>query len=120
MERKVIDATFEGNNPTIEQVMGIYALAAKIINYESAAIGLHLKRRLIKPDGWTVDQIHRLNGHFAADNDDRSGDFYPAFIVSVNALYRCGPVIMQVEYFDDLAVHFDRMRNPDVASLRLV
>src|SRR4029434_10803622 len=71
MQCEIVDASLERDDPTVQEIMKINPLSAKIVNDERAAIRFHLKRRFIKAYRRAVYQIHRFDRHFAADDNDR-------------------------------------------------
>ena len=120
VQGQIIDAAFEGDDPAIEQIVGIDPLAAEVVDDQGAAVGFHLKRRFVEARGLTVDQVHGLNRHFAADDDDRPLDPDPALVVALGAGDWNRLMVVQIEDFDHLPVDFDGVRNPDLAVLGAV
>jgi hypothetical protein len=100
--------------------MRIDALAAEVVDDQSAAVRLHLERRFVKPNRATVDQIHRLDRHFAADDDNRPLDLDPAFVVTIDAGHRGRLMIVLIKDLDDLPIHLNGVRDPYLTALGAV
>src|SRR4030095_11817765 len=58
MQCEIVDAPLKRDDPTVQEIMRINPLSAKIVNDERAAIRFHLKRRFIKAYRRAVYQIH--------------------------------------------------------------
>src|SRR5689334_7112109 len=60
MELQKVDPVFQWNNPAVEQCRWRHDLPAEVIDQQTAAIGLDVKRRLIEFRGLIVPQIKHL------------------------------------------------------------
>src|SRR5262249_20904237 len=96
------------------------ALAAKIVDNQSAAVRLHLEGGFVKTNRATVDQIHCFDGHFTADDNNRPLDLDPTFVVTIGAGQGRKMVIVLIENLYDLAIHLDGVRDPYLAALGAV
>ena len=95
--------------------MRIYPLSAEIIDDQRTPIGFHLKRCFVVSYIFIVDQIHSFNREFPANDDQRAFDFHPPLIVANRSGRRNRFVVVYVKYLDDLSVHLNGVRNPDIA-----
>src|SRR5215212_3552113 len=48
VQRQVVDAALQRNNPPVEQVVGPHALTSEVVDEKDPAVGLQLKRRLVE------------------------------------------------------------------------
>src|ERR1700728_1124784 len=82
---QVVDAALEGHDPAIEQVGRAYQLAAKVIDDEASAQGLHVERSLVEIGCGVVPQIEHLQRQFAASDDERPAAGNPTRVVFLAA-----------------------------------
>ena len=118
VERQVVDALLERDDPTVEEILGRDALAAEVVDHEDPAIGLHLEGRLVHLRGLVPDEVERVERELATGHDDRTARDDPTVVVA-QALRDGGvddrPVVDLVVELDDLLVDLDRVREDDLA-----
>src|SRR5262245_55579136 len=99
--------------------MRVDALPAEIINDEGSSVTFELEGRFVELDRCVVNEVHRFDRHFTANDNQRPLHANPALIETGRRPWY-GLMIVQIEYFYDLPVDFDGIRNPDFTILRVV
>src|SRR5262245_59985206 len=64
--RQIVDFSFQGEDPAVEQLVRAHALAAEVVDDEDAADRLHLQRRLVVFRMRIKIEIEHLEGQFTA------------------------------------------------------
>src|SRR2546430_1847068 len=118
VQREVVDALLERNDPAVEEVFRRDALPAEVVDHEDAAVRLHLERRLVELRGLVVDEVERLERQLAARHHDRPLRHDPA-VVEAQPLADDGierdSVIDLVVDLHDLLIDFHGVRQDHVA-----
>src|ERR1700687_4557064 len=114
MQGEIVNATLQGNDPTIQKILRRHALAPKVVNDQRPTVGFHLKWRFVKLCRFTPGKIGILKCQLAADYDHRPPNQHPTVIVlgGRNLIGRM-LVTVRIEYTDYLAVDLYRVGNPD-------
>src|SRR5438309_3670045 len=119
VQRQVVDALLERNDPPVEQVLRCDALPSEVVDHEDAAVRLHLERRLVELRVLVEDEVERLESELAAGHDDRALRDDPT-VVETQALgddrIERRAVIDLVVDLDDLLIDLDRVREHDLAT----
>lgn len=120
---EVVDATFERNDPAIEEFGGFDALSSEVIDEEATAVAFHLEGRFAGVAARVVTDFEIVEGEFATDNHGWTADADPAAIKFVgrhDLVLRMGidggVMVGCIEEFDDIPVIDDGMRDPDIGA----
>src|SRR5438093_13273264 len=119
MQREVIDALLERDDPPVEKVFWRNALTSEVVDHEDAAVGLHLERRLVELRGLVVDEVERLERELAAGHDDGTLADDPPVVVAKpvrRRLFHHRAVVDLIEDLDHLLVDLDGVGQNDLAA----
>src|SRR4030095_2994166 len=94
VQREIVNTTFQRHDPTVKQILRRNTLSAEVVDHQRSTIGLHLERRFIKLSV-TPGKIGILQSQFAAHDNQRPLDEYPAMVV-FNRRYFIGSDAMTV------------------------
>ena len=126
VQRQVVDAAFERDDPPVEQVARADALPPEVVDEEDAAVRFELKRRLVELRDVVEAQVQHLERQLSADGHDRTLDSHPPAIAG-RGLDDRRPALLghvqrlmvdRIEHGDDLPVDVDRVRHEHVAAER--
>ena len=76
-------ALFQGDDPAVDQRLRRFRLAAKVVDDEHAAGGLHLQRCLVGPGDGVVVEVEHVERQFTAGDD---GGAFAAHVAAVEAV----------------------------------
>src|SRR5258707_9405392 len=119
VQRQVVNSILERDDPAVEKIAWVHPLPPEIIDQKCPAIGLQLEWGLVELDGLIVTEVHTLDSQFSTNDHEGSMDLDPALVVGDSRLLD-RRVVVRVEDVDDVAVHLDGPRNPDLATERQV
>ena len=74
-------AFFEGDDPAVQELDGLHALAAEVVDQKASQVALQLQRRLADLGHGIVVDFEVLHPQLAAGDDRRPPDLDPAAIV---------------------------------------
>src|SRR5262245_41096350 len=80
VQRKIINASFQRHDPTIEKILRSDALTTEVVDHERSTVGLHLEWRFVKLSV-TPRQVGILQSQFTTDHHQRPFDKYPTTVV---------------------------------------
>ena len=120
-QRQVVDLVLQRDDPAVEQIGGIDALAAEVIEEEEPVIGLHVRRGFVEAQRGAVGQVELGHRHLAAGGDERALDPQPALVDTVR-LGDLGREVVKVGVIDanDVALDGDAVGDPKIALKHLV
>ena len=127
MQRQVIDAVLQRDNPAVQQVARAHLLAAKVVDQQDAAVGLDLKRRFIIFERIVKHQIQTSQGQLAARHNEWAFDTHPARIAAGAGAQRPGAggrgifvsgqlVVDRIKHLNHLAVHVNGVRDVHILA----
>jgi hypothetical protein len=114
VQAQKVDASFQRENPTIQEFLWLYSLATEVIDYQGATIGFHLKWGFVESSGFRPLKISVLEKQFASNHNHGSLDLDPAAIVFNDGTRSFDRTMcVRIEYPNHLRIDFDRIGNPD-------
>src|SRR5262249_34535991 len=107
---------FHRRDKAVEQLVCGNALAPEIVHQKDAAVGLEVRRRLVVAQGGTIDQVEKIQGKLAADDNKRATDADPALVDQSRPVVGNFDALVDllIEDADDVVAHADAMGNPVV------
>ena len=112
VEREIVDATFQGHDPPVQQRSRLDELTAEVVDQEDAVVRLHLQRRGVHLGGRIPLQLEHREFELATGDHHRPFTDDPPRVEALGlALHRC--VDRRVEDGDDGAVDLDGVRDND-------
>ena len=86
MQVQIIDARFQRDDPSIEEIARRHALAPEVVDDEDAAVRFQMNGRFVELRQVAVSEVEHFERQLAADRDDRPADSHPAAIDRVVAI----------------------------------
>ena len=77
---EIVVATFERDDPAVEQFGGVDPLAAEVVDQQAAAVALELDRGFADVGGGVVANFEVVHRQFAADDDGGPVNLHPAHV----------------------------------------
>src|SRR5205807_1050043 len=116
MQGEEVDTALEREDPATQQSARIRALIAEVVEQKDAAVGLHVKRRLIVTARRAVRQLELVDGELAAGDDEGTANPNPTTIDSARfrRRQRIGArlVTLRIEHSNHVGVERQAMRDP--------